>query len=256
MEKTDRPIVLSIAGFDPSAGAGTLADIKTFEAVGVYGTAVLTALTLQTEHTFEYLKWRTIKSITEEITFLTKAYPIQYAKIGITRDVEMLQEIVYHLHKKNINIIWDPVIISSTHKRIFNKNTLPQVKDLLKNIFCITPNLEEALLLSGKTNLMETGSYLSQFTNVIIKGGHNTEEKGIDYLFYHNNQFEKINPQTSLNIYPKHGSGCVYSSALTAYLARNYSLEQSVQLAKEYTEKFLASGFTLLGYHYTWTTKK
>lgn len=250
MENIQKPIVLSIAGFDPSAGAGILADIKTLECIGVYGIGLVTAHTLQTEDVFQDLKWRTLSSIIDEIVFMLHHYSVKHAKIGIVRDVEMLQEIVYVLHQKNILIIWDPILKSSTAKKIFNRKNLSQIKDIIKNIYCITPNAEEALILSGKTNTTEAGLYLSDFTNVIIKGGHSEQHLGTDLLFlYQKNNDIKIFPQTNLDIYPKHGSGCVYSSALTAYLALENALEQSAIFAKIYTEKFLASNKTLLGYH-------
>lgn len=253
MENSSKPIVISIAGFDTSAGAGTLADIKTFENTGTYGIAVITAYTLQTEHTFEKLKWRKISDITHEITFLLSQYSLKFAKIGIIQNIHMLTNIVNTLYlcNKNIKILWDPVLQSSTGKNFFNKKNLSSIYNIINKIYCITPNYKEALILSEKKNLKDAGLFLSQFTNTIIKGGHNETNKGTDYLFKHNCKTSiEIPPQSSQPIYPKHGSGCVFSSAMTSYLALNYSLEQSALLAKKYTENFLSSHHSLLGYHH------
>lgn len=251
MESIQEPVVLTIAGFDPSAGAGILADIKTYECIGVYGIGIITALTLQTEKKFKSIQWRNVSTIKEEMAFLLKQYPVKYAKIGITRNMEMLQEIIHTLNKKNILIVWDPVLKSSTGKNFFHRKNLLQIKNIIKDIYCVTPNVEEALILSGQTNTIEAGLYLSKHTNVIIKGGHNQEHLGTDVLFLHpKSRSVKILPQTNSLVYPKHGSGCVFSSALTAYLALGYSLRKSAQMAKIYTEHFLASNKTLLGYHF------
>lgn len=250
MEKIQRPIVLSIAGFDPCGGAGILADMKTFECIGVYGMGVITAYTLQTENIFETIKWRTCKTIQNEIDFLLYHYLVKGIKIGIVRDAKMLECILSVSHKKNIFIVWDTVFKSSTNKNIFVKQSLSQIKNLLTHIYCITPNFEEALILSGKNNIYDAGLYLSQKTNVIIKGGHNESEPGTDYLFLkQKSEYIKIPPQLNIKTYPKHGSGCVFSSALTSYLSKNYSLEEACKSAKKYTEKFLSSNKELLGYH-------
>ncbi len=250
MGTTQKSIILSIAGFDTSGGAGSLADIKTFESTGTYGMAVITALTLQSEKKIESIRWRNMKNIQKEIQFLMKHYHINHFKIGIVRDAEMLCEILHLLHHKNTIITWDPILQSSSSNKIFNTRTLYEVKDLIKNIYCITPNIDESIILSGKDNINEAGLYLSQYTNVIIKGGHNKTETGIDYLYLKNQNYPiKIPAQTSFNIYPKHGSGCVYSSSLISYLAQGAHLEQAAIQAKIYTEKFLSSTKTLLGYH-------
>ncbi len=155
MEKVQRPIGLSIAGFDPCGGAGILADIKTFECLEVYGLAITTALTLQSETFFEKLQWRTNEELQYEIEFLFHHYPIKAVKIGIIKDNIMLQSILSVIPKKDIFIVWDPVISSSTSKSIFETPSLSQIKNLLKDIDIITPNAKEACVLSDKINIKE-----------------------------------------------------------------------------------------------------
>lgn len=251
MEQIQRAVVLSVAGFDPSGGAGILADIKTFESIGVYGMGVLTAYTLQSENSFEYVRWRHLSVIRSEIEFILQNYFVQTAKIGIVCNTDMLSDIVFVLKKRNIRIVWDPILKSSTKKTIFTKATIPFAKSHLQDLYCITANAEEALALSGKPTIEEAGKDLSAYTNVIIKGGHlSGEEEGTDYLFKkHSAQALKIKKQSTLDVYPKHGSGCVHSSALAAFLAQGLNLEEAVIKAKLYTEYFLASSKTLLGFH-------
>ena len=253
MEKLQKPIVLSIAGFDPSGGAGILADIKTFESIGVYGMGVLTSYTLQSENSLEYIRWRHPSVIRSEVEFILQNDFVSVAKIGIVRHTEMLSDIVSVLKKRNIRIIWDPVLKSSTKKTIFTKASIPFVKSCLPDLYALTANFEEAVVISGKPTIEEAGKDLSKYTNVIIKGGHlSDEEEGTDYLFQqYSAKVIKIKKQSTWDIYPKHGSGCVHSSALAAFLAQGFDLEQAAIRAKLYTEHFLASSKTLLGFHST-----
>ncbi|GAB4449486.1 MAG: hydroxymethylpyrimidine/phosphomethylpyrimidine kinase [Bacteroidia bacterium] len=250
MAKDKRPIILCIAGFDPSGGAGILADIKTTESIGVYGIGVVTSMTVQTENVFEKLQWRNISDIIYEIQFLIQHYPVQYAKIGIVQNLQMLKKIVQLLYQHQVKIIWDPILKSSTNQVFFDRKNLSKVYDIINKIYCITPNANEVLELTSYNNVEIAGQHLSQYCNLIIKGGHRSTKKGIDSLYLKNkNKPIEFFPNKKLKIFSKHGSGCVFSTALTSYLAKNYSLTQATQLAKQYTEKFLASNKTLLGYH-------
>ena len=106
----NRPIVLTIAGFDPSGGAGVLADIKTFELHKVYGFAINTANTIQTENEFHKIQWTPIDFILESIITLFDSYVIRVVKIGIVPSLNYLGQIVFCLKKysPSIKIIWDP----------------------------------------------------------------------------------------------------------------------------------------------------
>src|ERR1700729_4382873 len=107
-----RPYVLSIAGFDPSGGAGILADIKTFEAQQTLGLGVCSALTYQTENTFEGVTWVNKDTIIKQLAPLLKAYSIDYVKIGLIENMEVLNSIIDYLLGKNpsMRIIWDPIL--------------------------------------------------------------------------------------------------------------------------------------------------
>lgn len=249
----ERICVLSIAGFDPSGGAGILADIKTFEANKVCGMGAVSALTFQNDIEFDSVKWISTDEILKQVSVLQKRFQFNIIKIGLIKDLETLNDIISFLPIANCKIIWDPIIKASAgfefHKS-FNKEKL---FPLLKNIFLITPNTDEVQFLTGINDPMEAAKELSKYCNVLLKGGHSIEEQGVDYLFmqYHTNsyRFEKIIP-TENNIYPKHGSGCVLSSAIVANLAKENDLTTSCHNAKKYIEQFLASNPSLLGVHH------
>lgn len=243
----NRPIVLSVAGLDPSAGAGLLADIKTFEQHGVYGLGITTA---QTVHTFFSIHWETEQNILDALTKMLLHYKIDAVKIGIVQDIQSLQRIVNCIHAtdKKIKIIVDPVIRSTTEFDFWqggiNETILFEVLQLVE---LITPNYKESVQLVANANAKEASAKLSIYCNVLLKGGHNEEEPGVDYLFTKKGTL-KLEPGGE-PVYPKHGSGCVLSSSIAANLALGYDVVAACSHAKIYTERLLFSNHTLLGYH-------
>ncbi len=246
-----RPIVLSIAGFDPCGGAGIMADIKTFEQHKVVGLAVNTAQTLQTEDLFISIKWEAEKDILKALETLLNRYDVTAVKIGIVENIDRLKNIISFVHQKKtgIKIIVDPVIKSSSGFVFWNEQIDEIVlKDMLAKVFLITPNYNEVLLLMPSATAKEAAQKISAHCNVLLKGGHNEEEKGVDYL-YTKSDVVKFNPG-SADGSAKHGSGCVLSAAITANIALAFNLQTACANAKKYIETFLSSNNTLLGYHH------
>ena len=236
--------VLSIAGFDPTGGAGVLADIKTFEQLGIYGFGVITANTIQDEDNVYDIRWQPLVLILEQMDRLFRKHTIKYVKIGIIENDKTFSALKNHLVNYNpeIHIIWDPVLKSSSGYSIFNYGQSTQ--QLLENVFLVTPNLPEFQRLFKDEN--EAVS-LSHLLNIYLKGGHDTAQPGDDHLF---NAGEKSTIRgLTTNVHEKHGSGCVLSSAITAALAGGESLENACRKGKNYTERFLASHPSLLGFH-------
>lgn len=246
----NRPIVLSIAGFDPCGGAGVLADIKTFEQHQCLGMAVNTSITNQVENNFISVNWFSVDEIIEHIKPLIEKYKIEFVKIGIIQNIDMLNEVVSYLKQQNkdIKIIWDTVLSSSSGFNFIDNLNKTKLIKVLQNIYLITPNTNEAKNLSGLESEHEAAKFLSSFCNVLLKGGHSKENKGVDFLFSNHSQLT-INHQQSTIMYPKHGSGCILSSAITANLALENDLETACIKSKNYTETILSSNTNLLAYH-------
>lgn len=246
-----RPIVLSIAGLDPSGGAGLLADIKTFEQHKVYGLGVAAAQTLQTENIFFSIQWNREDYIIQSLEVMLSHYDIKVVKIGIVENISRLQKIVSFINQKNatIKIVLDTVIKSSSGFNFWNEEMNEELlMAVLSKIFLITPNYNEAIQLLPSDNAKEAAQKLSAYCNVLLKGGHNNEEPGVDYL-YTKTGVEKL-PATVTAVAGKHGSGCVLSAAIAANLASGFDLLTSCINAKKYIERFLSSNDSLLGYHY------
>lgn len=246
-----RPYALSIAGFDPSAGAGLLADIKTFEQHKVYGFGVCSALTCQNDSEFFSVEWVGIDKILDQIRPLTKRFTITSCKIGIISSLEMLEEVAHFLkkHNRDIRLVWDPVLRASAGPRFHGPLDAGVLQRVLEMTDLLTPNFPEMRQLE---NLLP--QKLQFYSNVLLKGGHNPEKPGIDLLIDKERCTEI--PAGASRIFQKHGSGCVLSAAITARLALGHSLPESCTLAKAYIESFLNSNNSLLGYHSSPTEKK
>lgn len=244
-----RPYVLSIAGYDASAGAGVLADVKTFESIGVYGVAVTTCITYQNDNKFAGVHWLSKKKIKNQLYPILEAYKIEYVKIGLIENMVVLSEVIELLlsYNNKIKIIWDPILNASAGFDFHKKMSKKLVKHIFESITMVTPNWNEVELLSNEKDVIIGAEKIAQICNVYLKGGHNIETPATDMLWI-NKKLDILHPKAITEL-SKHGTGCVLSSAITAYLALGNSMHKSCELAKEYTYQFLISNKTNLGYH-------
>lgn len=247
--QSPRPYVLTIAGFDPSGGAGVLADCKTFEQHGVYGFGVCTALTVQTDDKFINLHWLNAEQIIEQLQPLISKFDIVACKIGIINSPETLIEVIRFLKEHNpaIQIVWDPVLKASAGYDFHTVDTFHSLEAILAAVTLVTPNYNELQQLQSITKEELVKDDKARFCAVLLKGGHRADTLGTDTL-YEPADSTVINAGVK-QAYPKHGSGCVLAAAITAQLAKGHSLKDACRLAKNYVETFLNSNQSLLGYH-------
>ncbi|WP_348822562.1 hydroxymethylpyrimidine/phosphomethylpyrimidine kinase [Flavobacterium aestuarii] len=256
----NRPFVLTIAGFDPSGGAGVLADIKTFEQHKVYGFAINIGNTIQTENAFYEIQWTDLSFVLNSLDKLFGSYTIEAVKIGIVPSLEYLKEIVFAIKRLSpkTKIVWDTVLKSSTNFDFTTIGNRQDLNEILNQVDLITPNYDEIKIIfpnfSPLSCFINSLSPIGRESNediicsVLLKGGHNPNEMGVDYL-YTDNEVRQLLPKT-IECYEKHGSGCVLSSAITASIALEQNLETACQNAKIYTENYLLSTPAKLGFHY------
>lgn len=241
----DRPFVLTVAGLDPSGGAGILADIKTFEQHKVTGFAISTANTIQTENQFHEIQWTDLSFVIRSIETLFLSYKISVVKIGILSSLYDLNRIVSTIKmlSPSTKIVWDPVLKSTTKFEFMEVQNHIDLNKITSKIDLITPNYHEAKILFS--DLISKENKYS--TNVLLKGGHNEKGFGKDLLFQKDEVTELL--PSGKKCFEKHGSGCVLSSAISANLALNQTLKQACKNAKIYIENYLSSTSTLIGYH-------
>ncbi|TYB78015.1 hydroxymethylpyrimidine/phosphomethylpyrimidine kinase [Bizionia gelidisalsuginis] len=247
---TQKPYILSIAGFDPSSGAGITSDIKTFEVHNLYGLSVCTAVTIQNDTTFKDCIWMDSAVIISQIEILFERFTISVVKIGIVKSWEVLHDITKTLKRLNpeIKIILDPILKASAGYHFHDSSNLETLSEILNSCYFITPNYEEIHALFPDKTIEDTISYISEKTNIYLKGGHRKDKIGWDEVYY--NKIVQLNiPPTATSIHQKHGSGCVLSAALASNTVKNMVLEDACKLAKLYTEAFLNSNTSLLGTH-------
>ncbi|MDX5437251.1 MAG: hydroxymethylpyrimidine/phosphomethylpyrimidine kinase [Pontibacter sp.] len=244
-----RPYVLSIAGLDPSGGAGILADIKTFEQHGVYGFGVCSALTVQNDTDFGKVQWLPVQEIIDQLEPLVSKFPILSCKIGIVQSMDVLLEVILYLKRlqPQIQIVLDPVLKASAGFAFHDALQEQQLNAVLQKLTLATPNYNEIQQLNQGLEPTDAATEMAKHCAILLKGGHNPEAMGIDYLFYQDT-CTALEPTLS-TISPKHGSGCVLSAAIAANLALGHTLEEACRRGKRYTESFLNSNQSLLGYH-------
>ena len=174
--------ILTIAGFDPSGGAGLLADVKTIEANKCAAFAVCTANTIQNEKEFIAVNWIEEDEVFAQMDILLKAHQFKFVKVGLISSLEFLKKIIKIINSYNEKpkIIWDP-ILSASAGFDFNHD-LTALDEVLKDIYIITPNWNEIKKLSENNDPENGAEQLAQLTNVYLKGGHNPLRKGKDYF--------------------------------------------------------------------------
>jgi hydroxymethylpyrimidine/phosphomethylpyrimidine kinase len=242
-----RPHVISVAGYDPTGGAGVLADVKTFESHRVSSAAVCTAMTWQNTRSVEKIHWFSEEEISHQIAMIGESHA-EFAKIGIVKTGSMLRAIVSSLRQYfgEIKIIWDPILKSSSGFE-FLKLESQEFESLLQLMFVTTPNWNELSSLFPDTPPLSAAERLSEISSICVKGGHNTENPGTDYLFYKSER--TLYKPGENDFFAKHGSGCIFSASLCANLALADELPVAVAKTKKYTERFLSSNQTQIGWH-------
>lgn len=229
--------VLSIAGFDPSGGAGLLADAKTFDAHRVLGMGVITANTMQTEDNFEDIQWIEEKEVHKQLMLLLNRYSFDSVKIGLISSLESLIDILELIRGKNPNafIVWDPVLKATAGYTFHNSLSESELSVVLNKVNLVTPNAEEF----SKIPVLKTSCQW-----LVTSADNSTGDKYID------GDKTRMYRTRRTSEFDKHGSGCVLSSAIAANIARGYTMHKSILRAKDYMYHYLNSAEGLLGRHH------
>lgn len=237
MSKGRTPI-LSIAGYDPSGGAGVLADIKTFEQHRLQGMAVITANTVQTEDQFFSVNWIDEAMVFEQLDALLKRYTFSYVKIGLIPSLDFLKKVLSRLG--TAKVIWDPVLSASAGADL--RYDLLEVEEVMKGIYICTPNWMEFSALFPDREPENISDH-----RIYLKGGHREDKPGWD-IFINRDKRMNLKPKEK-HVTAKHGTGCILSSAIASNLALRYPLPKALHRAKSYTERAMKSNPGLIPYH-------
>ena len=233
------PIALTIAGSDPSGGAGIQADLKTFHQFGVYGEAVITLLTVQNTVRVSRVVVMPPALVLEQLAAVLEDTPPGAAKTGALGSAEMVEAVARAAEDFKFPLVVDPVMVSKHGLSLLPDAAVAAIRErLLPRAFLITPNVPEAEALTGMDirtldDMRRAASRLRELgaRAVLIKGGH-LEGDATDLLI-DGAQFYEF-PATRVATSHTHGTGCTYSAAITAGLAWGWPLSVAVARAKRF----------------------
>lgn len=238
--------VLSIAGSDPSGGAGIQQDIKTCEAFGCYGMAAITSLTAQSPSKV-YSVFNTSRFLEAQLTALLDEVRPAAVKIGMLPDAESVEVIAKIIERYRLeNIVVDPVIVSTSGHILAERHS---VKTMTKKLFhlatIVTPNIPETEILTEAVidsieDMRKAATFMAKQLGcqaVMLKGGHFTPIE--DILYIHSTERLYNFPTRMIKTPNTHGTGCRLSTAIACGLAKGFSILDAVKLSKEWLSEDL-----------------
>ncbi|MEO8126038.1 MAG: bifunctional hydroxymethylpyrimidine kinase/phosphomethylpyrimidine kinase [Bryobacteraceae bacterium] len=234
-----KPVALTIAGSDPSGGAGIQADLKTFHQFGVYGEAAITLITVQNTQRVDRVYCLPPDLVIEQILAVVEDIPPGAAKIGALGNLEILVAVAETAGRFQFPLVLDPVMISKHGASLMSPESRSAFLDkLAPRATLMTPNLHEAEVLTGQVitdvdGMRRAAEQLCRLGSraVLVKGGH-LKGAAVDVLLsdgqFYEYESERVDtPHT-------HGTGCTYSAAITACLATGHALQDAVSRAKQF----------------------
>jgi hydroxymethylpyrimidine/phosphomethylpyrimidine kinase len=242
LSSTQFPVALTIAGSDSGGGAGIQADLKTFLSLNVHGTSAITCITAQNPKRVSGIQPIQPDLLEKQIEAVFAELPPAAAKTGMLFSSDLIAVVVRFFQKRRRPpLVVDPVMISTSGSRLLKPSAIKRLQnDLLPLATIVTPNLDEAELLTGESlktvedlRFAAKSIYGKFGCAALVKGGHlKNSREAADIFFDGRNELLLTAP--FVRGVSTHGTGCTYSAAITGYLARGQSLIQAVQLAKRY----------------------
>lgn len=246
------PVALSIAGSDSGGGAGIQADLKTFFALGVHGTSALTSVTSQNTRGVVSRFDLPAEVVISQVEAVVSDLQVEAVKTGMLATAEVVRAVAGLAEELGWEkLVVDPVFLSSSgHLLLEEAGRALLVEALLPRALVFTPNLEEASLLcgwevGGPDEMREAARALHErgARMVVVKGGHLGGEEALD-IFYDGNGYHELRAGRVRTV-DDHGTGCVFSAAVAAYLARGREPLEAVRGAKEFVARALARSLRL-----------
>ncbi|MBR2344549.1 MAG: bifunctional hydroxymethylpyrimidine kinase/phosphomethylpyrimidine kinase [Lentisphaeria bacterium] len=250
------PVALTIAGSDSGGGAGIAADLRTFNALGVYGCCAVTAVTAQNPAAVRRIDALAAASVTAQINAVMENIAVTCCKTGMLFTAENVLAVAAAVKEHKLKLICDPVMVSTSGSKLLQNDAIEVIKSqLLPQAAWITPNIPEAELLLGRKIIsdQDAGDAAGELANrfgcaVLLKGGHASGPQSCDFVARENKLYTLTSPRLDVPKLTGHGTGCTLSAALTAALALGLpwkralceskafvfgSLSQSVEIGKK-----------------------
>jgi hydroxymethylpyrimidine/phosphomethylpyrimidine kinase len=244
--------VLTIAGSDSSGGAGIQADLKTFAALGVYGTSAITAVTAQNTLGVIAVEPLVADFVTAQIEAVAGDIGLQATKTGMLATAAIVEAVTAAIDELDLpKVVVDPVIIATSGVPLLDDDGVQVMRaELLPRALVVTPNLPEAEILSGyqirsMEDIQEAARRIHDLgpTAVLITGGHGRGDVVVDVL-YDGDRFLEFRTER-VSSPQVHGTGCTFASAVAACLALGVSLEQAAERAQRYVAEAIRHAFAV-----------
>jgi hydroxymethylpyrimidine/phosphomethylpyrimidine kinase len=241
------PTVLTIAGFDPSGGAGTAADLKTIAAMRCYGVAAVTAITVQNTQGVQTIHPLPERLISRQVEAIAADAEVRAVKVGMLATAAAVETVAALADELDLpNLVLDPVLRSGGGTELLAEDGIGPLRErLIPRAAVVTPNLEEAARLTGRavrdiSGMKEAARELHRMgaRQVVVTGGH-LPGRAVDVLF--DGEEFALFDANRVPTPGAHGLGCAFSSALACGMARGFPLVQAIDDAKRFIARALAS---------------
>lgn len=233
---------LTIAGTDPTGGAGIHADLKTFQELQTYGMSVITSVVAQNTTGVQMIEHVSLEMIQAQLDAVFSDVPVHAIKTGMIANQDMMELVYKSIKDKDIPYVMDPVMVATSGDTLISENARDYLRDhLLPLTTIVTPNLPEAEFLTGKkiNSLDDMQAAAETIVHeygagaALVKGGHlSADEDATDFLY--DGKTMQTYSEKRIDTKNTHGTGCTYSAAITGYLAKGLSLHEAVQKGKQF----------------------
>jgi hydroxymethylpyrimidine/phosphomethylpyrimidine kinase len=243
------PVALAIAGSDSSGGAGIQADCKTMEACGVFATTALTSVNAGNTRGVKRTHLIPVSEIEAQIDAVLDDFDVQAVKTGMLATTDIIETVTGYA-KELPNLVVDPVMVTAAGDRLLDTAAGEAYEDLIATARVVTPNAEEAAVLTGiepttERDLRAAGQAIVEMgaEAALIKDGHLSGEEVVDVLVTADGVEQFRYPRIETDI--THGAGCTLSSALTAYLAQQQELSEAVEASLDLVARAIQQPFDI-----------
>lgn len=244
-------IACTIAGSDSGGGAGIQADLKTFQELGVFGTSVITAITAQNTTGVHGIFPITASFVQAQLKAVLDDFDVKAIKTGMLFDAAIIEGLVTLLKEQQIPLIVDPVMIAKGGASLLEHQAVRALKEQLLPIATVcTPNIPEAEVLTGRS--ISTRQDIEQAASdllalgvqcVVLKGGHLDGALATDTVYWNGGHFTMTTPRVEIK--GTHGSGCTFSAALTAQLAKGLPMKEAMIEAKKFIQLAISNPLSI-----------
>lgn len=249
---TNVACALTIAGTDPSGGAGVQADLKTFQELQTYGMSVITSIVAQNTTGVQDVHHVPLSMIEEQLESVFSDMPVHAFKTGMIANIDMMEIIFKYVEGRNIPFVIDPVMVATSGDVLISDEARDYMREyLLPLSTVVTPNLPETEYITGmKVDTFETMQRAAEIIvheygagAALVKGGHLAGDSATDYL-YDGKKMHEFSAKR-IDSTDTHGTGCTYAAAITAYLSHGMTLIEAVRKAKIFVTKAIEHSLDL-----------